>query len=176
MRKVTVRAPRCLMCITVLILLSGCGKSSKLAPLLPDAPEGWSAEGSATNRDVSGVGHSSTKSYVPNGSASGLGIQRVSVQILVGEKDVDQKKLADMSIQKTAEFKEQKQVAGFPAFESFPLPSNDSHSLDVLPKSGTHVQIVAYKGGPGWDKGENRQSVVALFAGKIDLKKIATTE
>ncbi|HEV2991115.1 MAG TPA: hypothetical protein VG759_21935 [Candidatus Angelobacter sp.] len=176
MRKVTVRAALCLVCIAVLILLSGCGKSSKLASLLPDTPEGWSAEGSATSRDVSGVGHSSTKSYVPNGSTSGLGIQRVSVQILVAENGADQKKLEEMSLQKTAEFKERKQVAGFPAFESFPLPSNDSHSLDVLPKSGTHVQIVAYKGGPGWDKGENRQSVVSLFAGKIDLKKIAATE
>ena len=176
MRKVAIHAPRCLVCIATLILLWGCGKSSKLAALLPDAPEGWSAEGGATNTDVSGVGHSSTKSYVPSGSSSGLGIQRVSVQILVAEKDAVQKKLADMSLQKTAEFKERKQVGGFPAFESFPLPSNDSHSLDVMPKSGTHVQIVAYKGGSGWDKGENRTAVVALFAGKIDLKKIAAME
>src|SRR5437764_9977148 len=85
------RAARSATCIAVLILLLGCGKSSKLASLLPDAPEGWSADGSANNQDVSGVGHSSAKSYVPNGSNSGLGVQRVTVQILVAEKGADQK-------------------------------------------------------------------------------------
>jgi hypothetical protein len=170
------RVARCGMIIAVVFLLWGCGKSSKLASLLPDAPEGWTVEGGATNRDVSGVGHSSTKSYVPSGSASGLGVQRVTVQILATEKGADQKKLEEMSLQKKAEFKERKEVGGFPAFESFPLPGNESHSLDILPKSGTHVQIVAYKGGSGWDTGDNRKSVVALFAGKIDLKKVAATE
>jgi hypothetical protein len=167
---------RWLVFILILILLLGCGKSSKLAPLLPDAPDGWSAEGSAKNEDVSGVGHSSTKSYVPRGNTSGLGVQRVTVQILQAEKGGDEKKLQQMSIEKRSEFKERKEMAGFPAYESFALPGNDSHSLDILPRSGTYVQIVAYKGGPGWDKTENRQAVVATFAGKIDLKKIAAME
>jgi len=168
------RSVRYVPYLVMLVLLCSCGKSSKLASLLPEAPEGWRAEGSTTNNDVSGVGHSSTRSYVPSGTASG--VQRVTVQILMAEKGADQKKLEEMSVQKKAEFKERKQVGGYPAFESFPLPSNDSHSLDILPRSGMHVQIVAYKGGAGWEKGETRQSTVALFAGKLDLKKIAAVE
>ncbi len=168
------RSVRYLPYLVMLALLCGCGKSSKLASMLPEAPEGWRAEGGATNNDVSGVGHSSTRSYVPSGNTSG--VQRVTVQILLAEKGADQKKLEGMSIQTKAEFKERKQVGGYPAFESFPLPSNDSHSLDVLPKSGMHVQVVAYKGGAGWEKGETRQSTVALFARKLDLKKIAAVE
>lgn len=68
------------------VLLLGCGKSSKLAGLLPDPPAGWIAEGSVTSNDVSGVGHSSAKSYVPSGNADGLGVRKVTVQILLGEK------------------------------------------------------------------------------------------
>ena len=156
------------------VLLLGCGKSSKLAGLLPDAPTGWSAEGGATNHDVSGVGHSSAKSYVP-GNSDGLGVKKVTVQILLGEKGADRKQLDDMSIEK-AGFKEKKDLGGFTAYESFPLPDNDSHSLDIMPKAGTYVQIVAYKGGPGWDKTENRHAAVAAFADKIDLKKIAAMQ
>jgi hypothetical protein len=156
------------------VLLLGCGKSSKLAGLLPDAPAGWSAEGGATNHDVSGVGHSSAKSYVP-GNADALGVKKVTVQILLGEKGADRKQLNDMSIEK-AGFKEQKDLGGFTAYESFPLPDNDSHSLDITPKAGTYVQIVAYKGGPAWDKTDNRHAAVAAFADKIDLKKIAAME
>lgn len=167
------RAARCVACITVLVLLAGCGRSSKLAQFLPDAPEGWSAEGGATNHDVSGVGSSSTRSYVPSGNATKLGVQRVTVQILMAEKGADQKKVVEMSLEHTAQFRERKEVGGFPAYESFPLPSNDNHSLDILPKSGAYVQIVAYKGGPEWDKAENRQQAVSTFAGKVDLKKIA---
>jgi len=162
--------------VTVLILLSGCGKSRQLAPLLPDPPDGWTAEGSASNNDVSGVGHSSTRSYTPTGAARGVGIQKVTVQILLAEKGTDPKRLQEMSIEKQGQFKERKEVAGFPAYESFPLPSNDTHSLDILPKSGTYVQIVAYKGGAGWDKGENRQAAVSAFANKLDLKKIAAQQ
>lgn len=157
------------------ILLLGCGKSSKLAALLPDPPAGWSAEGSTTNSDVSGVGYSSAKSYVPSGNADGLGVKKVTVQILVGEKGADRKKLNDMSIEK-AGFKETKDFGGFTAYESFPLPDNDFHSFDIMPKAGTYVQIVAYKGGPAWDKTENRHAAVAAFAGKMDLKKIAGME
>ena len=161
---------------TIFILLLGCGKSRQLAPLLPDPPDGWKAEGSASNNDVSGVGHSSTRSYTPTSSAAGSGIQRVTVQILLAEKGTDPKKLQEMSIESKGQFKEKKQVAGFPAYESFPLPSNDTHSLDILPRGGTYVQIIAYKGGDGWDKSENRQATVTAFANKLDLKKIAAQE
>jgi len=142
--------------------------------MLPDPPAGWTAEGSAVNHDVSGVGHSSARSYVP-ANADGVGVKKVTVQILLGEKGVDSKQLNDMSIEK-AGFKEKKDLGGFTAYESFPLPDNDSHSLDIMPKPGTYVQIVAYKGGPAWDKPENRHAAVAAFAEKIDLKKIATME
>ncbi|HEU4417170.1 MAG TPA: hypothetical protein VFT65_20450 [Candidatus Angelobacter sp.] len=157
------------------VLLLGCGKSSKLAGLLPDPPAGWSAEGNANNHDVSGVGHSSSMSYTPSGNADALGVKKVTVQILLGEKGADPKQLNDMSIEK-AGFKEKKEQGGFTAYESFALPSNDSHSLDIMPKTGTYVQIVAYKGGAGWDKLENRHAAVAAFADKIDLKKIAAME
>jgi hypothetical protein len=168
------RTARTLAVAGFCVLLLGCGKSSKLAGLLPDAPAGWSAEGGATNHDVSGVGHSSAKSYVP-GNADGLGVKKVTVQILLGEKGADRKQLNDMSIEK-AGFKESKQIGGFTAYESFPMPDNDSHSLDIMPKAGTYVQIIAYKGGPAWDKTENRHAAVAAFAEKIDLKKIAEME
>jgi hypothetical protein len=157
------------------VLLLGCGKSSKLAALLPDPPAGWSADGGVTNSDVSGVGYSSAKSYVPSGNADGLGVKKITVQILVGEKGADRKKLNDMSIEK-AGFKQTIELGGFTAYESFALPDSESHSLDITPKAGTYVQIVAYKGGPAWDKSENRHAAVATFAGKIDLKKIAGME
>lgn len=159
----------------VLVLLLGCGKSRQLASLLPESPEGWSA-GSTTNSDVSGVGHSSTRSYTPTGSAADLGVRQVTVQILLAEKGADQKKLHDMSIEHIGQFKERKEVSGFPAYESFSLPSDDIHSLDILPKSGTFVEIVASKGGTGWDKTENRAAAVSAFVGKIDLKKVAALE
>ena len=163
-------------CAALCVLVLGCGKSSKLAPLLPDAPDGWSADGIAANHDVSGVGHSSTRSYVPTGATAGLGVQKGTVQVLLAEKGADQKKLQEMSIETSAQFKEKKQIGGFPAYESVPLPSNTIHSLDILPKAGTYVQIVAYKGGPSWDNGQNRQAIVSAFAEKIDLRKIAATE
>ena len=159
-----------------IILLSSCGKSSKLTPLLPDAPDGWKIEGSASTKDVSGVGHSSTRSYTPANPAAGLGTQRVTVQILLAEKGADQKQLQGMAIENKAMFKERKEVGGFPAYESFPLPGNDTHSLDILPASGKWVQIVAYKGGSEWENGENRQKVVSAFAAKVDLKKVAAQE
>ncbi|HEY2912305.1 MAG TPA: hypothetical protein VGK21_03005 [Candidatus Angelobacter sp.] len=158
------------------ILLLGCGKSSKLAAFLPDAPEGWAVDGGATNRDVSGVGHSSSRSYVPAGNNAATGIKRVTVQILLAEKGADQKKLMEMSLESKFEFKEKKLIAGVFAFESLPLPDNEYHSLYLLPKPGTYVQIVAYKGGPGWENGENRHAVASTFAGKVDLKKLAALE
>jgi len=156
------------------LLLVGCGKSSKLAGVLPDPPAGWTAEGGVTSHDVSGVGHSSARSYV-SGNADGLGVKKVTVQILLGEKGADSRQLNDMSIEK-AGFKEKKDLGGFTAYESFPIPDNDTHSLDIMPKPGAYVQIVAYKGGAGWDKTENRHAAVAAFAEKIDLKKIAGME
>ncbi len=130
--------------IVVLVLL-GCGKSRQLTPLLPDAPDGWTAEGT-TNKDVSGVGHSSAKSYTPANAA--LGVQKVTVQILLAEKGANQKSVNEMSIEQEAMFKESKEIGGFSGYESFPLPSNNTHSVDVLPKKGTYVSIVAFKGGP----------------------------
>jgi hypothetical protein len=156
------------------VLLLGCGKSSKLAGLLPDPPAGWTAQGSVASHDVSGVGHSSARSYVP-GNADALGVKKVTVQILLGEKGADSRQLNDMSIEK-AGFKEKKDLGGFTAYESFPLPDNDSHSLDIMPRAGTYVQIVAYKGGPAWNKPDNRHAAVTAFAEKIDLKKIAAME
>ena len=160
----------------LILLLSSCGKSRQLTPLLPDAPEGWRTEGGTANKDISGVGHSVTRSYTPANAGAGLGVQRVTVQILMGEKGADQKQLQSMSVESKAQFKERKQVGGFPAYESFPLPDNDTHSLTILPASGKWVEIVAYKGGPDWEKNGNRQAVVSVFAGKIDLKKIAAQE
>jgi hypothetical protein len=167
---------RCGLAAVIVVLLASCGKSSKLTPLLPDAPEGWKAEGSASTKDVSGVGHSSSKSYVPANAAAGMGTQRVTVQILMAEKGADQKQIQGMALESKAMFKERKQVDGFPAYESFPLPDNDTHSLDILPASGKWVQIVAFKGGPGWETGGNRQKVVSAFAAKVDLKKVAAQE
>lgn len=168
------RAARWIVFSIVLISLLGCGKSRELARLLPDAPEGWTIEGSATNKDISGVGHSSTRSYTPANAA--LGVQRVTVQILLGEKGANRKSLQEMSIEHEGQFKEQKEVGGFPAYESFSLPSDNTHSVDILPKSGTYVVIMASKGGPGWDSPENRKAAVAAFVNKIDLKKIAAME
>lgn len=168
------KVPRRIVFSLALVLLLGCGKSRQLASLLPDAPAGWTAEGGATNKDVSGVGHSSARSYTPANSASG--VQRVTVQILLAEKSANQKSLQEMSIEKEGQFKERKEVGGFPAYESFPLPSDNTHSLDILPKSGTYVVIMAAKGGPGWDNGETRKAAVSAFASKIDLKKVAAME
>ncbi len=165
----------CLFVAVFCILSLGCGKSSKLAALLPDAPAGWSAEGGSTNRDVSGVGHSATRSYVPADPAA-LGVQRVTVQILLEEKGADRNQLNDLSIEKKAGFKERKEIGGSPAYESFPFPDSDQHSLDILPKAGVYVQIVAYKGGAAWDKTDNRHAAVSAFADKIDLKKTAAIE
>ena len=162
--------------LVLCVLLLGCGKSSKLTAFLPDAPEGWAVDGSATNHDVSGVGHSSSRSYVPVGNNAAAGVKRVTVQILLAEKGADQKKVTEMSLETKFEFKERKEIAGVLAYESAPLPDNDHHSLDLLPKAGTYVQIVAYKGGPGWENAENRHTVVSAFAGKVDLKKLAAIE
>jgi hypothetical protein len=110
------------------------------------------------------------------GNNVATGVKRVTVQILLAEKGADQKKVTEMSLETKFEFKERKEIAGVPAYESVPLPDNDHHSLDLLPKAGTYLQIVAYKGGPGWENAENRHAVVSAFAGKVDMKKLATLE
>ena len=168
------RVARSLVIGSMFFLLFGCGKSRQLAALLPDAPDGWSAEGSATNKDVSGVGHSSARSYTPSNAA--LGVQRITVQILLAEKGADQKGIQALSIEREGQFKESKEIGGVPAYESFPLPSENTHSVDLLPKSGTFVSVVAYKGGPGWENAENRKAAVSAFVNKLDLKKIAAVE
>jgi hypothetical protein len=126
------RTAKTLAVAGVCILLLGCGKSSKLAGLLPDAPAGWSAEGGATNHDVSGVGHSSARSYVP-GNADALGVKKVTVQILSGEKGADSKQLNDMSIEK-AGFKEKKDLGGFTAYEYFLCPTMTLILLTLCPR------------------------------------------
>lgn len=168
------RVCRSIVFSALFIVLLGCGKSRQLAALLPDAPAGWSVEGGATNKDVSGVGHSSAKSYTPANSA--LGVQRITVQILLAEKSANRQSVQSLAIEREGQFKERKEIGGFPAYESFPLPGENTHSIDLLPKDGTFVSIVAYKGGPGWDNSENRKAAVSAFVNKIDLKKIAAVE
>src|ERR1044071_3472820 len=94
------------------VLLSGCGKSSKLAAFLPDAPEGWAVDGSATNRDVSVVGHRSTRPYVAACTNAATGVTRLTVQILLAEKGARQKRVSEMSLETKFEFKERKEIAG----------------------------------------------------------------
>jgi hypothetical protein len=159
--------------ILMAVFTAGCGKSSKLGALLPDAPAGWKAAGVNYN-DVRGVGHSAARDYEP--TSGGSGVQKVTVQILFAEKDADSKKLQAMSIEKHGSFKERKEVNGLTAFESVPLPDNEEHSLDVIVKPGAWVQIIAYRGGAGWEKPENRQAAVSAFASKLDWKKIAAQE
>ena len=170
------RSIRSLTTVFFIILLLGCSKSSKLAALLPDTVNGWEAEGGALTSDVPGVGHSAVKSYIDPGSSSESGIERIKVQILVAEKGADQKRLQEMSIETEGEFKEKNEIGGhgFPAYQSLSR-ANGTHSLDILPKSGTFVSIVAYG---SWASigSENERAGFASFVEKIDLKKIAAIE
>ncbi|HEY6972057.1 MAG TPA: hypothetical protein VJA94_22790 [Candidatus Angelobacter sp.] len=158
-----------------IILLLGCSKSSKLAALLPDTVNGWEAEGGALKSDVPGVGHSAARSYVDPGFSSESGIERIKVQILVAEKGADQKRLEEMSIDTEGVFKEKREIGyGFPAYQSL-SQANGTHSLEILPKSGTFVSIVAYGGWASMGS-ENERGAFASFVEKIDLKKIAAIE
>ena len=159
--------------ILVIVFAVGCGKSGKLGALLPDAPAGWKSSGSNYN-DVGGVGHSAARTYEPTGGGSG--VAKVTVQVLLAEKDADPKKLQAMSIEKRGSFKEKKEVNGLTAYESVPLPDNEEHSLDVIVKPGAWVIIIAYRGGAGWEKPVNRQAAVSAFASKVDWSKIAAQE
>jgi len=158
------------------LFLLGCGKSSKLQSLLPQAPDGWKTDGGASNTDTSGVGHSSRRSYVPASDSTGMGAGKVTVQILLAEKNVDQSKLQKMAVLDSPEFKEQEKINGHTAFESFPFPDSDHHDLIMLVKPGTYVEIVAYKGGGSWQSADNRKAVVRAFLNKIDLEKVAAME
>jgi len=160
----------------IFLAVFGCGKSSKLQSLLPQAPDGWKTDGGTSNSDTSGVGHASRRSYVPVSDAAGMGAGKVTVQVLLAEKNVDQSKLQKMAVLSSPEFKEQKKIDGRTAFESFPLPDSDHHDLIMLVKPGTYVEIVAYKGGSSWENAENRKAVVRAFLNKIDLKKVEAVE
>ncbi len=161
-------------CICILLILTACEKSGKLVPLLPDAPAGWNVEGQVINQHVSGVGYSSMRSYVPSGSALGLKIQRVKVQILVADKDAQKKDLSKMYLGRMSGFWEQTTVNGFKASDSFTV-SGESYSLVVYPNSTKSVQIIAYNGGAESDNDtiEKGKETVKTFADKIDFAQIA---
>jgi hypothetical protein len=163
-----------MICICILLTLTACEKSGKLVPLLPDAPSGWNVEGQVMNQHVSGVGYSSMRSYIPSGNTQGLKIQRVKVQILVAEKDVQKKDLSKLFLGPMAGFWEQTTVKGFKASDS-PLISGESYSLVVYPSSTTYVQIIAYNGGAesNYDTAEKGEEIVKTFADKIDFAQIA---
>ncbi|HEY4679291.1 MAG TPA: hypothetical protein VIJ01_19145 [Candidatus Angelobacter sp.] len=55
-------------------------------------------------------------------------------------------------------------LGGVTAYKSFPMPDNDSHSLDIMPQAGTYVQIVAYKGGPHGTRPKIVMRVTAFVA------------
>ena len=170
------RTARAIAFAIFLLLLLGCGKSSKLQSLLPSAPDGWKKDGGASNTDTSGVGHSSRRSYVPTSNSAGMGAGKVTVQILLAEKKVDQSKLQKMAVLDSPEMKEREQLNGHTAFESFPFPDADHHDLIMLVKPGTYVEIVAYKGSGSWENAENRKAVVRAFLSKVDVEKVAAME
>jgi hypothetical protein len=160
--------------ICILLILTACEKSGKLAPFLPDAPAGWNVEGQVTSQHVSGVGYSSMRSYVPSGSTQGSKIQRVKVQITVADKDAQKKDLSKILLGPMAGFWEQTTVKGFKASDS-PLISGESYSLVVYPNSTTYVQIIAYSGGAesDYDTAEKGKEIVNTFADKINYSQIA---
>ena len=160
----------------VLFLLLGCGKSSKLQSLLPSSPDGWKTDGGASNTDTSGVAHASRRSYVPASDAAGMGAGKVTVQILLAEKNADHGNVQKMAVVSGAEMKEREDINGHAAWESFPFGDSDHHDLIVIPKAGTYVEIVAYKGSGPWENAANRKAVVRAFLNKIDMKKIEAME
>jgi hypothetical protein len=155
-------------------MLNACEKSRKLVPLLPDAPAGWNVEGQVTNQDVSGVGYSSMRSYVPAASIPGSSIQRVKVQILVSIKGAKDADLKNMHLVVGPAFWQQTKVNGFDAQETFVIPG-ESQAVVVYPRSGTLVEIVVYNSKPESDSDglEKGKSIAQAFADKIDFKQIA---
>ena len=162
--------------IIFLALLPGCGKSSKLQSLLPSSPDGWKTDGGTSNTDTSGVAHASRRSYVPASDAAGMGVGKVTVQILLAEKNADHSNVQKMAVVAGAEMKEREEINGSPAWESFPFGDSDHHDLIVIPRTGTYVEIVAYKGSGPWENTANRKAVVRAFLNKIDMKKIEAME
>ncbi|PYP87269.1 MAG: hypothetical protein DMG65_17450 [Candidatus Angelobacter sp. Gp1-AA117] len=160
----------------LLLLLLGCGKSSKLQALLPQSPDGWKTDGGASNTDTSGVAHASRRSYAPTSDAAGKGAGKVTVQILLAEKNAEHGNVQKMAVISSAEMKEREELNGSPAWESFPFPDSDHHDLVIIPKPGTYIEIVAYKGSGPWENAENRKAVVRDFLNKIDLKKVGAVE
>jgi hypothetical protein len=161
-------------CICILLILTACEKSGKLLPLLPDAPPGWSVEGQPTNQSVSGLGYSSMRSYIPSVSTPGSKIQRVKVQILVADKDVQKKDLSKMFLGSQAGFWEQSTVNGFKAADSFTV-SGERYSMVVYPSSTTYVQIIAYSASAESDNDaiDQGEKIVKTFADKINFTQIA---
>lgn len=164
-------------CIGMLLMLTACGKSGKLVPLLPDAPAGWNAEGQATKQDISGIGYSAMRSYIPAASMPGSNVQRVKVQILVSAKGAKDEDVRKMHLVSGGAFYEVFQMNGFPAFDTFTIPG-DNHALVVYPKSGTFVEIVVYNSQPEADSDgvEKSKAIAVAFAHKMDFKQIAALE
>jgi hypothetical protein len=170
------RATPRITCISILLLLTACGKSGKLVPLLPDAPAGWNVEGKVTTQDVSGVGYSSMRSYVPAESAPGVKIRRVEVQILVAEQGAKEIDLRKMYLGGSgAAFWERTTVNGFDAADSFTV-SGAAYSRVVYPASSIHVQIVAFNDGtaPDNDTIDKAKAIVQAFSDRVNFKQIAT--
>src|SRR5690349_3158686 len=94
----------------LMLLLFGCGKSSKLESLLPQAPDGWKKD-ATSNTYTSGVGHASRRSYVPVSDAAGMGASKVTVQILLAEKNVDQSKVQKMAVLTEPEMKGREEIS-----------------------------------------------------------------
>lgn len=162
-------------CICILLTLTACGKSGKLVPFLPDAPAGWNVEGKVTTQDVSGVGYSAMRSYVPAQSTPGMKIPRVQVQILVAEKGAKENDLRKMYLGGSgAGFWERITVSGFEAADSFTV-TGAAYSRVVYPVSNIHVQIVAFSDGSDTnnDTIDKAKVIVQTFSDKVDYKQIA---
>lgn len=170
------RTTRVITFAVFFVLLLGCGKSSKLQSLLPQSPDGWKTDGGATNTDTSGVAHASRRSYVPTSDAAGKGVGKVTVQILLAEKNAEHANVQKMAVIPGAEMKEREEINGSPAWESFPFADSDHHDLVIIPKAGTYIEIVAYKGSGPWENADNRKAAVRTFLNKLDMKKIESVE
>ncbi|MGB0083431.1 MAG: hypothetical protein WBP90_18070, partial [Terracidiphilus sp.] len=165
-------------CVVIVFVLTACGKSGKLVPLLPDAPTGWSAEGQPQNHDVHGVGYSSMKSYVSAGSTTGSKGQRVQVQILAFEEGANKDDVRKMYLGGDhAGLWESTTVNGFDAADSFDFTGQSYYSRVVYPNKTTLVQIIAFfgEGDPntGLDKMDEGKKIVQVFSDKMDFKQIA---
>jgi len=114
------------------------------------------------------------RSYIPSVSTPGSKIQRVKVQILVADKDVQKKDLSKMFLGSQAGFWEQSTVNGFKAADSFTV-SGERYSMVVYPSSTTYVQIIAYSASAESDNDaiDQGEKIVKTFADKINFTQIA---